>query len=248
MKGADIGTRRSLFVFSRCCLLIGSFIAASSTVAVADKDYPTSIINDPDSPVTLMKCEAWARDINKTILYSHASIPNMLSDLGISFTNNSDKTVTALRLEVSTYDITNAPVQPFGVPQHLDTDTNRSGDKMAVSPGASFDFLGPRSWHPGYNIFQNSDHVSCEITAVRFADGTVWTLGMSSPSQHVTPTPASPAPRSTSTALANTPVTKTLTFLVRMERPATQHSHQPATALVSILLESLLGFRSKGEL
>lgn len=166
---------------TRCCIMIGLIIIGSSAAAVADKDYPTSIINDAGSPVTLTKCEAWARDINKTILYSHASVPNMLSDLGISFTNNSDKTVTALRVEVSTYDITNAPVQAFGVPQHLDTDTNRSADKMAVSPGTSFDLLGPRSWHPGYNIFQNSDHVSCEITAVRFADGTVWTAGSSPP-------------------------------------------------------------------
>jgi len=192
-------------VIPRSCILLTSFVVASSTAALADKNYPTSIINDPDSPVTLMKCEAWARDINKTILYSHASIPNMLSDLGISFTNNSDKTVTALRLQVSTYDITNAPVQPFGVPQHLDTDTNRSADKMAVSPGASFDLLGPRSWHPGYNIFQNSDHVSCQITAVRFADGTVWTLGMPSPSYRSTPSPAGSTPPSKSTAPSVSP-------------------------------------------
>lgn len=191
-----MGARRLIPGFSRCFILVGSFLIASSAPAIADKDYPTSIISDPDSPVTLMKCEAWARDINKTILYSHASVPNMLSDLGISFSNNSDKTVTALRIEVSTYDITNAPVQPFGVPQHLDTDTNRSADKMAVSPGASLDLLGPRSWHPGYNIFQNSDHVSCEITAVRFADGTVWTAGSSPPSHQVAPTPGVSTPPS----------------------------------------------------
>jgi hypothetical protein len=157
---------------SHWCMLLSSFMLATSTPAIADKDYPTSIINDSGSPATLTKCEAWARDINKTILYSHASVPNMLSDLGISFTNNSDKTITALRLEVLPYDLTNALI---GLPQHLDTDTNRSADKMAVSPGASFDLLGPRSWHPGYNIFQNSDHVSCAITAVKFADGSIWT-------------------------------------------------------------------------
>lgn len=195
MNGSS--SKVSLALFTRCCVLLGIFIVASSPAAIADKNYPTSIINDPDAPVTLVKCEAWARDINKTILYSHASVPNMLSDLGISFTNNADKTVSALRLEISTYDITNAPVQPFGMPQHFDTDTNRAADKMAVLPGSSFDLLGPRSWHPGYNVFQNSDHVSCEITAVRFADGTVWTLGSSTPSQHwhvTTPTSAGPTP------------------------------------------------------
>lgn len=173
-KGADVGAGRSIHrQLPRCFMLLGSFVLATSTTAIADKDYPTSIINNSESPVTLTKCEAWARDINKTVLYSHASVPNMLSDVGISFMNNSNKTITALRLEASTYDMTNAAL-PMS-PRVLDSETNRSADKMSVAPGTSFDLLGPRSWHPGYNIFENADHITCAVTVVKFADGTIWT-------------------------------------------------------------------------
>lgn len=168
----------------RCCLLPGVLVFASTTPAVADKDYPTSIINDPASPVTLTKCEAWARDWNKTIEFAHASLPNWLFDLGIAFTNTSDKPVIALRVEMISYDGFNTALRTG----EFDTEENRSADNMSVARGASFDLLGPRSWHR-YNGVANRDHVSCAIIAVKFADGTVWTAGSSGPSQRATPTP-----------------------------------------------------------
>jgi hypothetical protein len=168
-------------------------VLASSTAAIADKDYPTSVINDAGSPVTLTKCEAWARDINKTILYSHASVPNVLFDLGIAFTNTSDKPVTALRVETVSYDAFNTVLRTG----QLDTQQDPSADKLSVAPGASFDLLGPKSWHGG-NDLTNRDRVSCKIIAVKFADGTVWTaldrldLPPSAPSSGSTAPGASP--------------------------------------------------------
>jgi hypothetical protein len=197
-EGDSMRKGRSIHrVFLRCCILLGSFMVVSSTAAIADGDYPTSIINNSDSPVTLTKCEVWARDSNKTILYAHASIPNALIDLGVAFTNTSSKPVTVIRVNLALYDAFDTLLRA-GMD---DSTQNRAADKMSVAPGSSFDLLGPRSWH-----FRNDvpalDHVSCEINAVKFADGTVWTA-RASPSQQVTtpisttsaPPPESSAPR-----------------------------------------------------
>ena len=47
-EGNNMGTGRSILrAFFRCFILLGGFIVASSTIAVADKDYPASIINHP---------------------------------------------------------------------------------------------------------------------------------------------------------------------------------------------------------
>jgi hypothetical protein len=55
-----MGTGRSIpRAFSRCCILLGGFIVASSTAAIADKDYPTSIINGYDN---------WGREILPTTI------------------------------------------------------------------------------------------------------------------------------------------------------------------------------------
>ncbi len=182
--------------FSRCCYA-ARFIFASSTAAIADKEYTASIATTANSPVTLNKCEPWARDASwKPGLYTHASVPNLFFDLGIAFANTSDKPVTALRVELISYDAFNTAIRT----SEFDTQENASADKMSVAPGASFDFLGPRSWH-NRNGAPNRDHVSCAITAVKFADGTVWTAGVSPPSQQITtPVQTSPTPASGSTA------------------------------------------------
>jgi hypothetical protein len=169
--------RKSVFNFFAS---LSIFYGASMAPSLADKQYPTTIVAPTGSPVSITKCEAWARDIHVGSMGFNASNPNMLSDIGISFVNNSDKSITALRLEVTSYDIANAPIE---LPMQLDTDANRSADRMTVPARASFDLLGPRSWHPRYNIFQNADHVSCVVTVVRFADGSVWTPSSSTAAQ-----------------------------------------------------------------
>jgi|HubBroStandDraft_5_1064220.scaffolds.fasta_scaffold18599_2 hypothetical protein len=176
-------TRRFAYAF----IALGMFIVTSSTSATADKDYPTSIINAPASPVTLTKCEVWARDANKTILYTHASIPNALIDLGVEFTNTSSKPVNVIRVTVSVYDAFDTLLKAGAI----DSTSNRTADKMSVAPGSSFDLLGPRSWH-FRNDAPNLDHVVCEVTGVRFADGTAWTADSATTSPHwhvTTPTP-----------------------------------------------------------
>jgi len=172
---------RSIFLFSRFCILLGSFLTATSAAALADKQYATSIVIDPGSPVTLTKCEVWARDWNKTIELAHASIPNALLDVGVAYSNTSSKTVTVIRLKLALYDAFNS----FLRAGTDDSSSNRSADKMSVAPGSSFDLLGPRSWH-FRNDLPSLDHVSCEITGVRFADGTAWTAGSSPASHQVT--------------------------------------------------------------
>jgi hypothetical protein len=185
-----MGTKSTIRrVLSRCSVLLGSLMLATSTAALADKDYPTTIINDPESPVTLTKCEVWARDANKTIEFAHASIPNALLDIGVAFTNTSSKTVSVIRVNVSPYDAFNILLAAV---TH-DSTENRAADKMAVAPGSSFDLLGPRSWH-FRNDLPSLDHASCQITAVRFADGTAWTVGSSPASQQATPTPTGSIP------------------------------------------------------
>jgi hypothetical protein len=202
MEGENMSKGRSApRVFFRCCILLGGFMVASSTAAIADKDYPTSIINDPGSPVTLTKCEAWARDANKTIELAHASIPNALLDVGVAFTNISSKPVIVIRVEGTAYDA-------FGTVLRVvvfDSTQNRSADKMSVAPGSSFDLLGPRSWH-FRNDLPSLDHGRCEITAVKFADGTAWIEGASPPSQQVTtPTPTTSTSRSTAPLVSSSP-------------------------------------------
>lgn len=186
----NLGTCRStLCSFAYFSIALGGFIIASSTSAIADKDYPVALLTFANTPVTLTKCEAWARDANKTLLYAHASVPNVFFDLGIAFTNTSDKPVTALRVELTSYDSFNTVLRM----SELDTQENPSADKMYVAPAASFDLLGPRSWHK-YNAVPNRDHVSCAITAVKFADGIIWSAAASPHTQQVTPKPAGSTP------------------------------------------------------
>lgn len=170
--------------FASCCALLGALIATSSRPAIADKAYPVAILAFSGSPVTLNKCEAWARDANKTYLYTHVSVQNYFFDLGIAFTNTSAKPITAVRVQMISYDSFNTSLRSAD----FDTQENRSADKMSVAPGASADMLGPKSWHR-LNGVPNRDHVSCAVTAVRFADGTTWNAGSSTPTQAVT-TPA----------------------------------------------------------
>src|SRR5579872_1101120 len=145
------------------------FVTASTSAAVADKQYPTTIITAPGSPVTATKCEAWARDWNKTILTAHAAVGDVLLDLGISFTNASAKPVAAVEVSFLSYDSAGTLVDAA----ILDTKENRAADGMSVAPGAPFALAGPRSWH-GHNKHPERDHVSCEITFVRFTDASVW--------------------------------------------------------------------------
>jgi hypothetical protein len=85
-------TRRSIHRrFGLSSIVLGAFFVSTSTGALADKNYPTSIVNDPGSAVTLTKCEVWARDWNKTIELAHASVPNALLDVGIAYSNASSK-------------------------------------------------------------------------------------------------------------------------------------------------------------
>ena len=154
------------------------FVAFPAT-AVADKEYVTTIIPAQNSPAELTKCELWARDANKTYLYSHFSIPNALIDFGVAFKNDSNKSVQAIRLKLDAYDAFGGLLKSG----ELDSTSNRSADNMLVPPGGSYDLLGPRGWH-FRNDAESVDHLSCEITAVRFSDGTIW-----SPSAAPTPKP-----------------------------------------------------------
>lgn len=188
-------TGRSIRAFLRCCILLGGFIIASSTAAIADRDYPTSIINDSDSPATLTKCELWARDWNKTYLEFHSSVPNALAEVGAAFTNTSSEPINVIRVKLAFYDAFDS------VLEGRQFDSTSTADKMSVAPGSSFDLLGSRDWHGRNDLPQSLDHASCEITAVKFADGTAWTVGSSPPSpQVIRPTPSSSTPPSRSTA------------------------------------------------
>jgi hypothetical protein len=165
-----------------------TLLIASPAIAIADEHYPTTIIQN-QSPVTLTKCEAWAHDANKTVEWAHFSKANAYFNLGIDFTNNSDKAVTALRVETVSYDAFNSEI----VTSDLDTNANRSADKMSVAPGTSFDLLGPKSWQRP-NLHEN-DHVTCEITALKFADGSIWTANSSpaSPQTSLVTNPSIPS-------------------------------------------------------
>jgi len=155
----------------RYLILVAVLLIMCPIVANADKQYPTTIIAATQSPVTLTKCDAWARDWNKTVLTAHAAISNALFDLGIAFTNNSSKPVTEIRVKLVSYDSFNNVIGSSDV----DTQMNQSAKGLSVAPAASFELLGPQSWH-GKNAHPDRDHVSCEVTAVRFADGSIWSI------------------------------------------------------------------------
>jgi hypothetical protein len=138
------------------------------TPVLADKEYPATLINPSRSPLALTSCKAWARDWNKTVLVAHAAIGDYLFDVGIVFRNDSSKPVTGLVLRIMSYDSSNAQISTT----FLDTKNNSAATSMFVAPGTSFNLLGPKSWHQHNDPIR--DHVSCEITAVRFADGTSW--------------------------------------------------------------------------
>lgn len=154
-----------------------------STPVLADKEYQVQILTAAQSPVSLDKCEVWTRDWNKTVGFAHASLPNRLLDVGISFTNKSDKTINVVRLKYTAYD-------SFGEALGegtIDTQSNSSASKMSVAPGQSFDLLGPKSWH-GYNVHQDQDHATCEITGVRYSDGSTWVAQAEAVTPQASPT------------------------------------------------------------
>lgn len=122
-----------------CCIVASCMWSAA---ALADQQYPTTIIASAGAPVTLTACQAWARDFNKTILTAHASIPNARFDLGVTLANGSDKTVTAVRVMVTSYDSFNAVIASAAI----DSQQNPSASAMAIAPGESLDLLGPKSW------------------------------------------------------------------------------------------------------
>ncbi len=157
-------------------LLVLILLFAGIVPAMADKQYPATIVSPPGSPVALTSCEAWARDWNKTVLIAHAAIGNRLFDLGVAFTNHSSKPVSAVRVMTTSYDSSNAVLGTAS----LDTASNQAANEMNLAPGSSLDLLGPRSWH-GRNDNPNRDHVTCEVTTVTFADGTTWTAPTPAP-------------------------------------------------------------------
>lgn len=156
-------------------------ILLEAAPASADKQYPCTVTSAVGSPVTLTSCEAWARDWNKTILTAHAAISNALFDLGVSFSNVSNKTVTSVRVLMTSYDSFNTVLGTV----NLDTASNDAANSMSLTPGSLLDLLGPKSWH-GRNGKTSRDHVTCEVTAVKFSDGSIWTA----------PSPAPTAPGS----------------------------------------------------
>jgi len=137
--------------------------------ALADKQYPLTVVSVSGSPVTITSCEAWARDWNKTVLTAHAAIGNYLFDLGVSLLNTSNKTVTSVRVKMTSYDSFNAVLGTV----NLDTASNSAANDMSIAPESSFALLGPKSWH-GRNRNTDRDHVTCEVTTVKFSDGSIW--------------------------------------------------------------------------
>lgn len=150
-------------------LLMGVLLIVGTASALADKQYTATVVSVPGSPVTMTSCEAWARDWNMTVGYIHKSSPDYYFDLGVSLTNASAKPVTAVRVMMTSYDSFNAVLGTA----NLDTASNQAAKGMNLAPGSSFDLLGPRSWHGG-NGHSERDHVTCEVTAVKFSDGSVW--------------------------------------------------------------------------
>ena len=144
--------------------------------AIADKEFTSTIVTAPGSPVLLNKCEAFTRNLNKSSLGMNYAIPEFYFDLGISFQNVSDKTVSDLRVGVKEYDAFNGTIADGT----LDTATDVSANNMAVAPGTSFDLLGPRGWQFP-NVHANRDHLTCEVIAAKFSDGSIWTAPPASP-------------------------------------------------------------------
>ena len=65
----NLDTRRSLHrTFAHAFIALGTLIVASAAAANANKEHPVAILTLANSPIALTKCEAWARDANKTIL------------------------------------------------------------------------------------------------------------------------------------------------------------------------------------
>jgi hypothetical protein len=172
----------NIFGFRTIALAV-AFYAVCSAGASADKEYQASILSVTGAPIDLTKCEAWARDINKTYLTAHASIPNALFDLGISFVNTSSQPIIAVRLTLTSYDGFNGVIGS----SQIDSSENRSADQMKVAPGSSMDLLGPKSWHMA-NAHADRDHVTCAVTAVKFADGSIWSASDSQKTGSVQPT------------------------------------------------------------
>ncbi len=154
---------------TRNWFLVFVILTVGVAPALADKQYKCAVISGSGFPVKLTSCEAWARDWNKTILTAHAAISNKLFDLGVSLLNTSNKTVTKVSVKITSYDSLNGVLGTA----NLDTASNAAADGMSIAPGSSFDLLGPKSWH-GRND-PDRDHVTCEVTAVKFSDGSIWT-------------------------------------------------------------------------
>jgi len=165
---------RLLSVILTCSI----FLCVARAPALADKQYPTVVVGHAGSPVTITSCEAWARDLNVTALMIHKSVADFYFDLGVSLKNTSDKPVTAVRVAMTSYDSFNGVLGST----NADTASNQSANGMSIAPGAAIDLLGPRSWH-GRNGHAERDHVSCEVTAVKFADGSTWSAQASTASQ-----------------------------------------------------------------
>jgi len=162
-------------------VIFGAVIVAADPT-LADKRYPCTVVPANGSPVTITSCEAWARDWNKTVLTAHAAIGNYLFDLGVSLTNLSNKTVTGVRVKMTSYDSFNAVLGTI----NLDTASNSAANGMSIAPRSSFDLLGPKSWH-GRNGNTDRDHVTVEVTAGEFSDGSIWTAPTPAPLPSASP-------------------------------------------------------------
>jgi len=170
------------FVPCIVALVIFGAVIVAADPALADKQYPCAIATVTASPVTLTSCEAWARDWNKTVLTAHAAIGNYLFDLGVSLTNLSNKTVTSVEVKMTSYDSFNTVLGMT----NFDTASNSAANGMSIAPGSSFDLLGPKSWH-GRNGNTDRDHVTIEVTAVKFSDGSIWTAPTPTPIPSASP-------------------------------------------------------------
>lgn len=153
-----------------------ALVALSPTVGLSDVQYKTVVVAPPSpAPVSIDTCEVWGRDwAGKTIYGTHpliggAAERNIYIDIGVHFTNQSQKTVTAVRFAIASYDAFGAVLASA----NLDTNTNDSVRGQTFAPGQSVDLLGPRGWH-GMNGHPERDHVSCAVAKVLFDDGTVW--------------------------------------------------------------------------
>jgi hypothetical protein len=163
----------------RLLLAISAIFAMLAMPAIADVHYKATVEDVAGAPLKLISCEAWARDWNKTFLTAHVASLNALFDFGVSVQNVSAQPVTAFRIAATSFDAYGAVLAPG----HVDTATNETARMMNLAPGATLELLGPKGWH-GRNEHPDRDHLTCSISSVHFADGTVWSA----------PTPSSSAP------------------------------------------------------